>query len=283
VKPRSIRQLSELDDAQFFKEIETGLRLCAGNALRLWRDARQLLSPKRSQGFSILQHFAEEEAAKFHILLDAVRCPRQPGEIFSRQLGCFNAHLAKGLYATYYNIFAPADLPEIRRYMDSERKMLYLDGPNDVDWIFQNDIFRKREESIYVDYVDYNDATRRERFWHCPNARMMAIGVWDMRPKVLNVALALHALGLTRAAALGIVAQIWRAATMDDSVRWNDVAALNLKTLQALEEAGLLRNRSEENMRMAWYDWLFPLYPVDLSPVDVKEEDLRQAQRNWSP
>jgi hypothetical protein len=167
--------------------------------------------------------------------------------------------------------------------MDSERKILYLDGPNDVDWIFQNDILRKREESIYVDYVDYNDAIRRERFWHCPNARMMAIGVWDMRPKVLNVALAVHAIGLTRAAALSIVAQIWREATMDDSVTWNDLAALNLKTLQALAEGGLLRNRSEENIRMARYDWIFPLYPVDLSPVDVKEEDLRQAQRSWSP
>jgi hypothetical protein len=86
MKPRSIRQLSELDDVEFFKEIATGLRMCAANALRLWRDARRLLEPKRPQGFSILQHFAEGEAAKFHILLDAVRCPRQPGEV-GRRIG----------------------------------------------------------------------------------------------------------------------------------------------------------------------------------------------------
>jgi len=283
MKPRSIRQLSELDDPEFFKEVATGLRLCAANALKLWRDARKLLNPKRPQGFSILQHFAEEEAAKFHILLDAARCPRQPGEVFSRQLGYFNAHLAKGMYATYYNIFAPADLPEIRRYTDRERQMLYLDGPNDVDWIFQNEILRKREESIYVDYVDYNDANKRERFWHCPNSRLMAIGLWDMRPKVLNVALALHGLGLTREPALRIVADIWRAAPMDDSVKWNDIAALNLKTLDALEQAKLLRNRPEQDFRLVRWEWLFPLYPLDLSPVTVKEEDLREAQRNWTP
>jgi subtilisin family serine protease len=78
--------------------------------------------------------FAEEEAAKFHILLDAVRCPRQPAEIFSRQLSYFNAHIAKGLYANYYKIFAPADLPEIRRYMDSSR----------IDWIAGEDSAGRR-------------------------------------------------------------------------------------------------------------------------------------------
>lgn len=57
---------------------------------------------------------------------------------------------------------------------------------------------------------------------------------------------------------------------------------MNLKTLEVLHEAGLLRSRSDNDYRMARYDWLFPLYPLELFPVTVKEEDLRDAQRNWS-
>jgi AbiV family abortive infection protein len=283
MRPRSIVQLCELDDAAFFSEIAKGMCLCVANSLRLWRDARRLLSPKRPQGFSILRAFVEEEAAKFHILLDAVRCPRQPPNILSRQLRYFNQHLPKGLYATYYNIFSPVNLQEIRRYMDSERKLLYLDGPNDVDWVFQNDVLRRREEAIYVDFVDYRDAYKREQYWHTPNTKLLEIGLWNQRPKVLEVAMALHGVGLTSERALAIVAKIWRSVPMDDTIQWNDIKGLNLQTLEALDEAGLLRQRGENDYRMAKYDWLFPLFPLDLGPTKVDEEEIQEAQRNWSP
>lgn len=106
MRPRAIRDLTQLADAEFYAELAKGLRLCAANALQLWRDARAVLRPDRPQGFNILRLFVEEEAAKFHILLDAVRRPRQPAGILSRQLGYFNQHLAKGLYALYYNLFS---------------------------------------------------------------------------------------------------------------------------------------------------------------------------------
>jgi hypothetical protein len=48
--------------------------------------------------------------------------------------------------------------------VDRERKEFYLDGPNDVDWIFYNDILRTREETIYVDFVE-NDG---QHVWHDP-------------------------------------------------------------------------------------------------------------------
>jgi hypothetical protein len=54
-----------------------------------------------------LKLFVEEEAAKFHILLDAVRCPREPADRFSRQLGYFNQHPVKGLYAECYDFANP--------------------------------------------------------------------------------------------------------------------------------------------------------------------------------
>jgi AbiV family abortive infection protein len=122
MRPRAIRDLGQLGPTEFNEEAAKGMRLCLLNALRLWRDAATLLKANRPQGFTILQLFVEEEAAKFHILLDAVRCPRQPADIFARQLGYFNQHLAKGLYAMYYNMFSPASLQEIQVHMDRERR-----------------------------------------------------------------------------------------------------------------------------------------------------------------
>ena len=62
MKPRAIKDLSQLNDAEFLSEASAGLRLCVGNALRLWRDARSLRVSRRPQGFEILRLFVEEEA-----------------------------------------------------------------------------------------------------------------------------------------------------------------------------------------------------------------------------
>jgi hypothetical protein len=225
----------------------------------------------------------EEEAAKFHILLDAVRCPRQPAHLFARQLGYFNQHLAKGLYAEYYNFASPSDLPEIRRYMDRERQTLYLDGLNDVDWVFQNDILRKREESIYVDYVAYADSFRDEHHWHSPDPRLMGLWLLSIRPRVLDVALAIHGAGMTSPAALAKIAEIWRTSPMDDTIKWPALRELNVRTLNVLEELKLLRARPETVYRRVANDWLFPLYPLDLGEIRIDPEELREVQRSWSP
>jgi len=234
VRPRAIKDLSQLNDAELLSEVSEGLRLCVGNALRLWRDARKLRVSRRPQGFEILRLFVEEEAAKFPILLDAVRCPRQPADRFAQQLGYFNQHLAKGLYAEYYNFASPSDLAEVRRYMDGERQALYLDGPNHVDWVFRNDILRKREESIYVDYVVYADSLRDEHHWHSPDPRLMGLWLLSSRPRVLDVALAIHGAGMTTEAALAKIADLWRASPMDDTIKWPVLRQLNVRTLNIL-------------------------------------------------
>jgi AbiV family abortive infection protein len=283
VKPRAIKDLSQLNDVEFFSEVSEGLRLCAGNALRLWRDALKLRESRRPQGFEILRLFVEEEAAKFHILLDAVRCPRQPADRFSQQLGYFNQHLAKGLYAEYYNFASPSDLAEVRRYMDRERRTLYLDGENEVEWMFRNDILRRREESIYVDYVSYVDSFKNEHHWHTPDPRLMRLWSFGSRPRVLDVALALHGAGMVAKAALAKIADLWRASPMDDTVKWPVLRQLNMRTLETLKESNLLRARPSFIYQRIADDWLFPLYPLDLREFTVDPAELREAQRNWSP
>ena len=283
MRPRAIKDLSQLSDAGLFSALSKGLRLCVGNALTLWRDALKLLAADRPQGFEILRLFNEEEAAKFHILLDAVRCPREPADRFSRQLSYFNQHLAKGLYAEYYSIFSPADLAEIRHYMDRERQALYLDGPNDVDWVFRNDILRRREESVYVDYVAYMDNFKDEHYWHFPDPRRMRLFLRTDRPRILDVALAIHGAGMTGEAALTRIADLWRNSPMDDTVTWPSLRQLNVRTLEILGEANLLRARPGRVFERVANNWLFPLFPLDLRERQIDLERLREAQRNWSP
>ncbi len=98
-----------------------------------------------------------------------------------------NTQAARSLYAEYYNLASPSDLTEIQRYVDRERQTLYLEGLNDVDWVFRNDILRKRGESIYVDYVPYVDRVRDEHHWHSTDPRLMRLWLFANRPRVLDV------------------------------------------------------------------------------------------------
>ena len=41
----------------------------------------------------------------------------------------------------------------MRRLVDILRREFYLDGPNDVDWIFRNQILDSRESRLYVDLI----------------------------------------------------------------------------------------------------------------------------------
>ena len=282
MRPRATKDLTQLSDSELLTQLAKGMRLCVANALRLWRQAKTLLRSSRAQGFTILRSFVEEEAAKFHILLDAARCPRNENEkeALSRQLGYFNQHLAKGLYAKYYN-WRPADLEEVRRGMDQLRKDLYLDGPNDADWIFRNDVLRQREETVYVDYVEGDEGY----FWHAPNPEHLRIGLRlsDWRPKILRVALAIHGAGLTHPEALPLVASHWRGLSLNLSTPWTQVLETNEKTLETLDNCGLLRPRPESVYSTIINDWLFPLFPLDLSEIQVDPKELRKKQSQWGP
>jgi len=98
---KAIRDLAQCPDRDFFHEVAIGLDLVAQNAFAIEDDARHMWGEKRPRGHAVLRALAAEEAAKFLILLDAVRCPRVPSEAFSGQIDRFDKHLPKGIYAQY--------------------------------------------------------------------------------------------------------------------------------------------------------------------------------------
>jgi AbiV family abortive infection protein len=104
--------LWQLSDPDLFTTVSAGLRFLLANALNLHREAAFAGRAGHGQSGVILSGFAQEEAAKFHILLDAIRCPR--GSVFDNHLKRhFYSHLARGIYAEHYDSF-PADFGDVR-------------------------------------------------------------------------------------------------------------------------------------------------------------------------
>ena len=99
MKAGAIGALNGLDDGQFFSAIAEGLALVAKHGDHLWNAATTLYDTGQHHASRILTLIAQEEAAKYLILIDAIRCPRLPPKRRACQLRRFYDHLAKGLYA----------------------------------------------------------------------------------------------------------------------------------------------------------------------------------------
>ena len=157
-----IRHLATLPDALLFQELATGLELVRESAVELHEQSRKLARAECERGAWILDVHATEEAAKFLILLDAVRCPREDPSLLRPHLKKFYGHLSKLIYAEACN-WRPGSFAEFRSYIHRERQSHYLDGPNKSDWAYRNRLLDGREGSIYVDYMEVDSEYRWSR------------------------------------------------------------------------------------------------------------------------
>lgn len=276
MRAKAIRDMNQLNDADFFKEVSEGLDLIIDHCSHIEADARYLAEYKKACGFNILKAILKEEAAKYLILLDAVRCPRVPPDNFGKQLTRFNDHLAKGIYALVYDL-RPTDLGEVRRIVGTECHEYYLDGPNDVDWIFRNEILQRREETIYVDYIESDGDhiwLSPKRFYH---PELVMISLYHS-PQILEVANALTNVGFNTPKALSVVAERWRSIQMEDALSWSQLREINLNTLKDLEREGLLNKAPDSVCSIIIDRWLFPLYNLDIRTIKVNKSDLEETR-----
>lgn len=277
MRVRAIKDLTQLSDPDFFAAIAEGISLVVKNVARLQAGAAALGESKQMHPARVLSTVAEEEVAKVLILLDAVRCPRAPGERLAGQLARFNDHLAKGLYARACGM-RPGTLAELQEYVDNHREEFYLDGPNDVDWIFRNEVLEGREGAFYVDYVARDDG----HHWSDPSM-YEDLYLGPLEPAAVKTARSIHDTGLCSAASLAVVAEIWRTNPVEPETHFSAIRELNVRTLRALDERGLLGEQPSDVYSWIANEWQFPMYGLDLSKIKVDLETLRERQRNWSP
>ena len=245
MKAKAIKDLNQLSDSDLFVQVSEGLELIIDHILSIETDVEFLAKQNRRCGFNILESVLKEESAKFLILFDAIRCPRNPPDNFTKQLARFNDHLAKGIYSLVYN-YRPVDYKEIKKTIERECHEYYLDGPNDFDWIFRNEIIQMREENIYVDYIKSDGA----HLWLTPK-RYYHPGMYTdthyLRPFVFEVASALWHAGCTKPDALLSIANKWRSIQMADDFDLGQLRDHNIQTLKDLDKMKLLRARAKLN------------------------------------
>jgi AbiV family abortive infection protein len=257
MRARAIADLTQLVDTTLFPAAARGLRLILANALNLWRGASFGKRAGYNQGAIILRGLAEEEAAKFHILLDAIRCPssQRLGEHLRRH---FYDHLARGIYVRHYEL-SPHEFADVKRIVNDSRVALYLDGPEGFEWIFRNQILERREQEIYVDYVQ----SETDHFWSKPVPDLLFPA--NFVPKILAVARSLARAGIATPCGLKVVATTWRTFVIEDVTTWSELREKNFETLKALETNQCLRPVSNDVVDSIIDGWSFPLYSLDLT------------------
>jgi hypothetical protein len=272
-----LRQMSALPDLtrpEMLGEIAAGLPLVLNSANEL-AAAADALPPQHGRSKAILLLHAEEEAAKFLMLLDLVRCPRRQDENRRRLARNIYDHLARLIYAESCGL-RPATFGELGRYVEQARKEFYLDGPNSVDFIYLNDLIHRREALLYADRVRWEHGYEWQK----------AGSPWGSEPlvfrKALETANALAEVGALRPDALPIIDAEWDRLALRDETHWQEIAALNRRTLERFETLGWLHDATEDSVHRA-LEWPMPLYALDVGPKKVEIEALRGVRERYAP
>lgn len=281
--PRRLRTIAQIPEARRLHVLAEGVTLLSDSVKTLEKDAVELAALRRHQSAAVLRCFSEEEAAKVLIVLDIARAGWRDHKAVSACMSNFYSHLARGLYTQAYG-GSPADLAEVRRYVDTWRQEFYLDGPMDVDWIFGNEVITSREERLYVDYVEEEDGNHR---WVGPAERALLFDEPFTSPNPTSVVVqlidAMDRIGLLTESGLEAIHRVWATATVPDSMQWMDLRPYNLAVIDQLVAAGLdlTTDTHKEAAKYVLEHWIFPLSSLDLSMVRVALTDLKEQRERW--
>jgi len=258
--------------------IAEGVELLIENVAALDASIEVLREAESKRGLWVLAGQADEEAAKALILLDVMRMDARDPKATTRQLQCFHQHLARCIYVEMVHM-SPATFREVRTIVESMRPSHYLDGPNDVDWIYPNQLLAERERRLYVDLVGEDEGER----WTTP-AHDEEFGFGGPSPAVRNLVGSLARLGLTSAAGLSLVAETWSGREVEDETHWQEIVAFNGEIAERLVDKGLPTAEAEQaDLDRLVSSWGFPLGGLDLSQRAVSTAELRKEQERWAP
>jgi hypothetical protein len=271
---RRLCQLPEADRLAFFAE---GLPVILESAQGFWAASRKLEAQPREA--KVLGGFAEEEAAKILILMDAVRCPSKllPSKL-NRIVSWFYNHLARLIYAEAQS-WKPMHVGQLREYVDQQRRGHYIDGYAG-EYIMPNSTVYERESALYVDIEAYQDGSLH---WSAPRDRHREHSSFGTL--ALQVAEAMQQVGMFTVGGLKATSEIWGTLEFRDAENNHDGDTLMEQLLTRLVTEKLPLHTAEQKHVVTLYrNWQLPMYNLDFSlrPVTLAELEAEQEREYWS-
>lgn len=271
MKTRQVKQLAGLPKSKRQSLTVEGLQTIGANVARLAEELEHCNEASAYRAARLVNNVGREEAGKFLVLIDAYRSPTASQATLARQFWRAGDHLSKLLYAQIAD-YSIGSQGELIRAVASHRRSLYLDGPNDYDWIFRNELLSERESALYVDLVDSEGHLE----WWAPVDWGMAISLSGS----MRLVQALLETGLVSANGLDILSKAWTGfdpLTESHCGEWRERTA---RALCALPEINIDDSRLTTT---AWYvadQWPMPLVELDVEEDSVKVDELvAQRQR----
>jgi hypothetical protein len=231
---------------------------------------------------TIVTNMAAEEAGKGFIMVDYMRPYRDLNpQKRSQHLKNVYLHLGRGIYVKYYET-RPDTFAEVQSIVDGYRVSHYLDGPNDVDWIFRNEIEEERERQVYVDLVSNEEGLK----WYSPTEWWKRYGMVQnlseftiLKPRICDLLVLMREVGLFSEKALGIMESIWKDVSITSTTRWGDYLKVNQAFLEECSRQGLLASQTRcEELERITDEFLYPLSGLDLRVIQISDEELRQRR-----
>lgn len=265
---RQARALCSMSHATRLDFIAEGLPIILGSAQGFWNAACRLKDDSREA--SVLEGFAEEEAAKVLVLMDLVRCPSAQvnariGRIVRK---IFYDHLARLIYAKAQS-WRPVNVAQLQEYIDTERQGHYLEGGMS-EYIVPNWALYSRESTMYADIEVHEDEQPR---WSDP--RHWSGIAMQMQPLALQLAEALSALGIFTRRGLQATSDIWGQVDFVDKEGPAEARDLARLLAEQLELNGLVTEAADESHVRSFYNlWQLPMYNLEFGKIEVSMEKL---------
>lgn len=271
---RQAKRLCQLPEQKRLAFVAEGLPIILDSAQGFWKGSQQLGAHPREA--KVLEGFAEEEAAKILILMDAVRCPpKLVSSKLKRIIGWFYDHLARLIYVEAVT-WKPMHLTQLREYVDRQRRGHYIEG-HAGEYIMPNWTVYERESRLYADVEAYQDG---EPSWSAPRQPYVGMTQFgSFAPPTLRVADAMQQLGLFTAKGLKATSEIWGSLEYRDREDHHDGEKLTEQLLTRLQTEGLvLDTAQDEHVAVLYRDWQIPMYNLDFSLIAVTLEELQAEQ-----
>jgi AbiV family abortive infection protein len=257
--------------AQRLPLLVEGLDAIAANLHRISLERVTCTQAGAHHAAELLRNIGREEAGKFLVLIDTCRAPASDQAIISRQFDRARVHLAKLIYAQMVD-YSIASQRELLRAVELHRQALYLDGPNDLDWIFPNELIAERENALYVDLWE----SEGKLGWSTPPESQWPLDV----PRSIRLASALSETGLVSVKGLRLLQEAWTGFNPHAPTHYGEWAKRSTEALDALAaKIGVTDHRSEAASLVVEL-WPMPMVELDIALIDVTPEELirrRQA------